>query len=90
MDRGVRSRPPRALTRPTPTGSPTTKTPEQVADATLKSIERDRGEIDVAPLGLKLGAKFGGLAPELAAFVTRKTGSFSPAWPSATARSVAP
>jgi short-subunit dehydrogenase len=51
-----------------------TKTPEHVADATLRAIERDRGEIDVAPAGLKLGAKFGGLAPELAATVTRKSG----------------
>ncbi len=51
-----------------------TKTPEQVAEATLRAIERNRGEIDVAPLGLKLGTLFGGVAPELAATVTRKSG----------------
>ncbi len=51
-----------------------TKSPEHVAEATLRAIERDRGEIDVAPVGLKLGAKFGALAPELAAVVTRKSG----------------
>ncbi len=51
-----------------------TKTPEQVADATLRAIERDRGEIDVAPVGLKLGALLGGLAPETAAVVTRRSG----------------
>ncbi len=51
-----------------------TKSPEHVAEATLRAIEHDRGEIDVAPAGLKLGAKFGGLAPELAALVTRRSG----------------
>ena len=51
-----------------------TKSPEQVADATLRAIERDRGEIDVAPVGLKLGSLFGGVAPELSATVTRRLG----------------
>ena len=51
-----------------------TKTPEHVAEATLRAIEHNRGEVDVAPVGLKLGAKFGALAPELAATVTRKSG----------------
>lgn len=51
-----------------------TKTPEAVADATLRAIERNRGEIDVAPVGLKLGSLLGGIAPETAARVTRKTG----------------
>jgi short-subunit dehydrogenase len=51
-----------------------TKTPEHVAEATLRAIERDRGEVDVAPVGLKLGALLGGFAPEMAAAVTRKSG----------------
>lgn len=51
-----------------------TKTPEQVAEATLRAIERDRGEVDVAPFGLKIGTLLGGIAPETAARVTRKTG----------------
>ena len=51
-----------------------TKTPEDVAEATLRAIERNRGEVDVAPVALKLGAKFGGIAPELSALVTRKSG----------------
>jgi uncharacterized protein len=51
-----------------------TKSPEQVAEATLRAIERNRGEIDVAPVGLKLGTLFGGVAPELAAAVTRRMG----------------
>lgn len=51
-----------------------TKTPEQVAAATLRAIKRNRGEIDVAPVGLKVGTLFGGLAPETAARVTRRSG----------------
>jgi len=51
-----------------------TKSPEHVAAATLRAIERNRGEVDVAPVGLKLGAAIGPLAPETAAAVTRKMG----------------
>ena len=51
-----------------------TKTPEQVAKATLRAIERNKGEIDVAPVALKLGATISGIAPELSAAVTRKAG----------------
>ncbi|HVF78531.1 MAG TPA: SDR family NAD(P)-dependent oxidoreductase [Solirubrobacteraceae bacterium] len=51
-----------------------TKSPEDVAEATLRAIERNRGEIDVAPVGLKVGSLLGGVAPETAARVTRKTG----------------
>jgi short-subunit dehydrogenase len=51
-----------------------TKTPEQVAAATLRAIKRNRGEIDVAPVALKIGTLFGGVAPETAARVTRKSG----------------
>jgi len=59
------------VTLPRGTG---TKTPKQVAKATLRAIERNRGEIDVAPVALKLGAAISGIAPELAATVTRKAG----------------
>jgi short-subunit dehydrogenase len=51
-----------------------TKTPEDVAEATLRAIEKNRGEIDVAPIGLKVGTLLGGIAPETAARVTRKSG----------------
>ena len=51
-----------------------TKAPEEVAEATLRAIERNRGEVDVAPVGLKVGTLLGGLAPETAARVTRKSG----------------
>jgi short-subunit dehydrogenase len=52
-----------------------TRTPEQVADATIDAIERDRGEVDVAPLTLRASAIFAGLAPELAAGLARRLGS---------------
>jgi short-subunit dehydrogenase len=51
-----------------------TKSPQDVAKATLRAIVRNKGEVDVAPLALKLGATFSGIAPELAATVTRKAG----------------
>jgi short-subunit dehydrogenase len=51
-----------------------TRSPEDVADAVVKAIEHNRGEIDVAPLPLRLGSAFSGIAPELAATVTRKLG----------------
>jgi uncharacterized protein len=52
-----------------------TKTPEDVAAAVVRAIERDRSEIDVAPIPVRLGAAFAGLAPELAAMVQRRLGA---------------
>ena len=52
-----------------------TRSPGDVANAVIRSIERNRAEIDVAPLGLRLGATIAGVAPELAASVTRIAGS---------------
>ena len=40
------------------------KTPEHVAAAVVRAIERNRSEIDVAPLALRLGAAAAGLLPE--------------------------
>jgi uncharacterized protein len=51
-----------------------TSTPEQVADAVLRAIERNRGEVDVAPVPMRLGALIAGVAPEIAATFTRLTG----------------
>jgi short-subunit dehydrogenase len=51
-----------------------TRTPQDVADAVLSAIERNRGEVDVAPLSLRLGSTFSGIAPEISATVTRKMG----------------
>ena len=48
---------------------------EDVARAVVTAIERNRGEVDVAPLPLRAGTAIAGLAPELAAGVARKLGS---------------
>ncbi len=52
-----------------------TRTPEDVARAVVTAIEHDRGETDVAPLPLRAGAMFAGLAPEIATRVSRRLGS---------------
>lgn len=52
-----------------------TRSPEDVARATVTAIERNRAEIDVAPLSLRLGSAIAGLAPEIAANVSRKLGA---------------
>ena len=52
-----------------------TRTPHQVAAAVVQAIERNRAEVEVAPIGLRVGAKFASVAPELAAAVSRKLGS---------------
>lgn len=52
-----------------------TRTPEQVAAAVVRGIERGRAEVDVAPLGLRLGTRIAGLAPVTAARVQRRLGS---------------
>jgi short-subunit dehydrogenase len=51
-----------------------TKTPDQVAQGVLRGIERNRAEVDVAPVGLRLGAMAGGLAPAAAAALQRRLG----------------
>lgn len=52
-----------------------TKSPEDVAKAVVTAIERNRGEIDVAPISMRASTVFAGVAPELAASVARKLGS---------------
>jgi short-subunit dehydrogenase len=51
-----------------------TSSPEQVAKGVVRAIERNRAEVEVAPLGLRAGAAAGGLLPELAANVQRRLG----------------
>jgi short-subunit dehydrogenase len=51
-----------------------TVAPDAVAEAVVRAIERDRGEIDVAPVSLRAGAMAAGLAPDLAASVSRRLG----------------
>jgi short-subunit dehydrogenase len=52
-----------------------TRTPEQVAAAVIRGIELGRAELDVAPLGLRVGTRLAELAPVTAARVQRRLGS---------------
>jgi uncharacterized protein len=52
-----------------------TRSPEDVARAVVSAIERNRGEVDVAPLSLRLGSAIAGFAPGLATSVSRRLGS---------------
>ncbi|MFC4054590.1 SDR family NAD(P)-dependent oxidoreductase [Actinomadura syzygii] len=51
-----------------------TRTPRDVARATVRAVERNIAEVDVAPLSLRLGARLGGVAPALSAAVQRRAG----------------
>ena len=51
-----------------------TRPPEDVATAVVRAIERDRAEVEVAPVGLRLGANFAAVAPGVAARVSRRMG----------------
>lgn len=52
-----------------------TRSPEEVARAVVSAIERNRAEIAVAPLPMRLGATIAGAAPGLASAVSRLLGS---------------
>ena len=52
-----------------------TRTPDDVARAVIRAIEHDRAEIDVAPVTLRAGAAFAGLAPGVAAALNRRLGA---------------
>lgn len=41
----------------------------------IRVIERDRAELDVGPLGIRLGTAFASVAPQLAARLSRRAGS---------------
>ncbi len=51
-----------------------TRTPDNVAAAVIRAIERNRAEIDVAPGTLRLGAAFAALAPQVASAISRRMG----------------
>jgi hypothetical protein len=51
------------------------KEPGDVARAVIRAIERDRAEIVVAPVPLRLGAAVASLAPEASAIVQRRLGA---------------
>ncbi len=52
-----------------------TRTPEQVADGVVSAITHNKAEVDVAPLSLRLGATFTGIAPQLSMALSRRMGS---------------
>ena len=52
-----------------------TKTTDQVARATVAAIERNRAEVDVAPVAMRAGAVFSSVLPELSNRLQRKLGS---------------
>ncbi|MCX6385579.1 MAG: SDR family NAD(P)-dependent oxidoreductase [Solirubrobacterales bacterium] len=52
-----------------------TRSPQEVATAVIRAIEEDRGEIDVAPINMRLASALAGLAPELIARGARLAGS---------------
>ena len=51
------------------------RSPAQVADAVVRGIERDRGEIDVAPVAVRAAGWVAGAAPSLVAAVNRRLGA---------------
>lgn len=52
-----------------------TRSPEDVAAGVVKAIEQNRAELDVAPLSLRAGVIAAGVAPQLAANISRKLGN---------------
>ncbi len=52
-----------------------TVSPEQVAAGVVRAITTDKGEIVVAPIELRLGARLGSLAPSLNAAIQRRAGA---------------
>jgi short-subunit dehydrogenase len=51
-----------------------TSTPQEVAAAVVRGIETGKAEIDVAPLSVKLSARFNGVAPGVVAGIARRLG----------------
>ncbi len=51
-----------------------TSSPEEVTAGVVRAIERNLGEVTVAPLGMRLGASLAAVAPELAAVAQRAMG----------------
>jgi short-subunit dehydrogenase len=49
-----------------------TRSPEDVAAATIRAIEKNIAEVDVAPVSMRLGALLGGAAPGLASAIQRR------------------
>ncbi len=52
-----------------------TSSPQDVADAVVRAVTRNRAEIEVAPVSVRLGASFASVAPTVAAAVSKRLGS---------------
>ncbi len=52
-----------------------TSSPDEVANAVVDAIEKNRGEVDVAPLPMRVMTSAAGVAPELVAGVQRRLGA---------------
>ena len=52
-----------------------TRSPEQVAAAVVRGIEEEKPELDVAPLGMRLGARLWGVSPAAMGALQRRLGS---------------
>ena len=52
-----------------------TATPEQVGAGIVRAIERGKAEVDVAPFGLRAGARLATVAPVFAAAAQKRLGS---------------
>ena len=69
-----------------------TRSPQDVAAAVIRAIERNRAEVDVAPLGLRAGTAVASVAPGPAAWVqhqARARPGSRPRWPRGTAGATA-
>ena len=52
-----------------------TRSPEEVAEAVIRGIERGKAELDVAPIAMRAGAVAASLSPALSARVQRRFGA---------------
>ena len=52
-----------------------TSSPQDVARATAEAIEKDQGEVDVAPVPVRVAGKLSGVSPDLVALLNRRTGA---------------
>jgi short-subunit dehydrogenase len=52
-----------------------TRAPEDVAQAVIRAVERNRAEVDVAPPHIRLGAQMSGLMPSVSQRVARRLGA---------------
>jgi short-subunit dehydrogenase len=54
-----------------------TRTPQQVAAAVVRGIEEGKAELDVAPFGMRLGARLWGVSPTAMGALQRRLGSLN-------------